>query len=433
MSTNLDFTDNVKVNLELMTRCGGSCGGCMLDPEERIGGANWDKDRLRRLTPFVQGFIDGHVAAFNPLEIAINCGQGDHLLAEPEDLRDLVGWIAEAGLGRSIGFITASAVGKRDRVFKAVDAIRDASLAASQPIWIDLVFDPAKTLLGGFRETYRANIDHIRTSFGDVDFNINVGPDTVAHVRPRDLHDFLRESGIMRFTMNLTPTTRSMPGFRLSWEAIMDWAAEVMDLWDPADGTEINLGQVTSIAMLQAAGLEDEGSDTMATLVSLSARRSVYIDRSDWIWHTQAGFGDVAFSHRIDWRPTTRIPATREEAFAAVEDSARRFTARILSGFMRSPTCVSCPFLTLCPRIGAAALQAANGGAISERCPSGLRPLLETFAGYGRESLSRMLCEKTYTPVPAIFSSDIRPNARAIDARAVPGVAFGVIDGGSGT
>ena len=411
----VDFLDNVKVNLETMTRCGGSCDGCILLNDERKHGNLWGASRLNRLTSIVSEFIEGHLNRFDPLEVSINCGQGDHLLAESVDLDALVRWIGEAGQGRAIGFLTASAVGRPDRVQRAVDAIRNASLRLNQPIMLDLVFDPVKTTVGNFRGAYAGNIEYIRDAFGEVDFTVNIGPDTLQVISPDTMHAFLGASGIGRFTLNFVPTRHTAPMFQDHWRSIMAWSGEFLRRWGPHCGYEINFGQAISVIMQGAKGLEAEGPTELARLVNLSAGRSLFIDHTDWIWHSQEGFGDIAFSGRVGWAPSTRLPSTGQ-AFHSIQSSARRFTARLLGDFESDNRCTGCRFNLVCPRIGAGALRSAFGPTgVDDNCPTGLYPLLETFEQLGLDNnLESLTCRKDFTHLPVGFGSTVRPHAAPV-------------------
>ena len=422
----LAYVDDLRIHIETMTRCGGSCGGCALEAEDRSDGRLLSRERLDGLTPFIQSFIEGHASRTRLREISINCTQADHLLAPPEQLADLVRWIAEAGMGKAIGFFTASAVGKRDRVLRAVDAIREASLKASQPLWLDLVFDPGKTSLAKFAGVYRDNIETIRGAFGDVDLNINVGPDTPLLVRPADLHAFLEHHQFLRFTMNLTPIASSSASFALAWSSIRDWICEFLDLWDPSKGCEVNVSQIFSTFAFLSDDRDQEDMRLLGEAVAKSASRSIFVAPDGSLSHTQAGFGDVPFAPRFGWKTTRRAEG---DGYAASVDSARAFAARVCGKFLSDPSCAACQFRTVCPRTGIAALRGVMDGRlapdVANGCPVGMREVLGRYLDYGeRGTLRDQLCVKDFSYVPEGFDPAIRTNARSLRRRRLDALDF---------
>lgn len=422
----LSYSDSVKVNLETLTRCGGSCMGCLLEETERRDGRLWPKARFDQLTPFVSGFIEHHLAQFDPIEVSINCGQGDHLLVDPEELRHLISWMSSVGAGRLIGFLTASAVGKHDRVRRAVDTIRETSLRIGQPIMLDLVFDPAKTQVAKFSDTYARNLEYIRVAFGGVDFAINIGPDTVDTLSPTALHGFLVSAGVRRFTVNLTPTLLSRSRFAGKFTAIFDWATELLALWSSDKGYEINLAQVAGTALLMSKGVEAADPLHAHQMLRLSASRSVYIDDTDMIWHSQEGFGDIAFSRRLGWQAREIIPQNPASAGPAVERSADRFALDVSRAFLTSRVCQQCRHNQTCPRLGGAQLIRVGAGEGSD-CPTGLRPVLDHIAN--RPDLTDLATLKAYTHLPAGFDDGSTPHARAISREHVA-MDFGKLEAG---
>ena len=397
--------------LETTTRCGGSCQGCFLSSSERTGGGLWPDETFERVGRFIGGYIDAHLEVDDPKEISINLGQGDHLLAGPERLSNIIRWIHTAGRGRAVGFMTASAIGRTARVMAAVDAVRRTSLEIGQPVIFDLVLDPAKTSLPKFKDTYSANINYIRQAFGGVDLHINVGPDTLAAVTPHGLLSFLAESRIRRFSLNLTPTRRTAELFHAAWGRITDWICEFLERWDPACGVEINVGQVLSAALEGADELRDEGLPALAGIVTNAAGRTVYLNGDGMIYHLQAGVGDIACCDRVGLHSAVPMPADDSMARSAAMKSAGLLAHRAVAFTKTNRACRSCDFATVCPRIGAVAIGMAMEGRMSGGCPSGLYPVLETIRKGVRAGLKSKFAAKTsVTHLPTGFALGFLPN-----------------------
>lgn len=384
--TRLNSRDELKVNIEAMARCGGSCRGCVFTAEERAQGVLWSEADFARALPFVSAFVAGHAARADFTEIAINFGQGDHLLVPADRVDGVVRWVKEAGGGLALGYVTASAIGRRERVAAAIDAWRGAADRHGQAILVDMVFDPAKTAVERFHETYAANIAHLRAAFGDVDLNVNVGPDTVAAASPAVLHAFVRENGFSRLTLNLTPVPASAPHFAGAWDAVVDWINGVLRLWDPDHGYDLNTCP-TIAPLIQGAdaALADAGPALVIEAVREKAAREIFIDPDGLVSHTQAGFGDVAFGRRIGHQPTLTLDCPPGEALAAVEASADRFARRLVASFSASRACQGCRYLPVCPRAGVGGVRQVMARHLAGRadgCPAGVLPLLDGIRGY---------------------------------------------------
>ncbi|MTH96205.1 hypothetical protein [Roseibium sp. RKSG952] len=405
-----DRTD-VKFILETTTRCGGSCQGCFLSARERTSGSLWTKEQFDKVGPFIHGYLEEHLKTSDPKEVSINLGQGDHLIAGPEKLTEVVHWIHEVGHGRSIGFMTASVIGKHERVARAVDAVRETALKIGQPIFFDLVIDPKKTAVAKFQETYAANIQYVRDAFGDVDLHINVGPDTVTAVTPEALIDFLTSSSFRRFTLNLTPTPPSAAIFAMSWEAITEWICRFLELWTPETGVEMNVGQVLSSVIKGADELKETGVAPLASIIQHEASRTIFLTSDGWIQHAQAGVGDIPCSDRVRVRPNTMVPDNPSSARKSAERSATAFSRQVIRQFKTNAACLDCEFSAVCPRIGALAISNALKAAMPSDCPSGLKPILMTIkSGGGKGDMSRYQYRRDWTNIPLGFERGAIPN-----------------------
>lgn len=405
-----DRTD-VKFILETTTRCGGSCQGCFLSASERTSGSLWTKEQFDKVGPFIHGYLEEHLKTSDPKEISINLGQGDHLIAGPEKLTEVVYWIHEVGHGRSIGFMTASVIGKHERVARAVDAVRETALQIGQPIFFDLVIDPKKMALANFQETYARNISYVRQAFGDVDLHINVGPDTVSSMTPEMLIDFLTSSSFRRFTLNLTPTPASAAIFAMSWEIIVSWICRFLELWTAETNIEMNVGQVLSAVIEGAEDLRGAGLSELSGVVKHEAARTIFLTSDGWIQHAQAGVGDIPCSERVNVRPSRAIPEDPAQARLEAERSAEAFSRRAIRPFRTRAACIECEFSAVCPRIGALAISNALNATMPGDCPSGLKPILKTIrSGGGKGDMSRYQCCRDWTHIPTGFERDAIPN-----------------------
>jgi hypothetical protein len=307
-------------------------------------------------------------------------------------------------------------------------------VAINQPVWLDLVFDPAKTGLGKFSRVYRRNIDVIRHAFGDVDLNINVGPDTPRVMDPRRLHEFLDGHDFVRFTVNLTPNPGAARAFGAGWKPVIDWILAFLDGWDPARGCEINLAQIHGTFVYLGGDVWNVDSDSIVDIVAANAAKSVVVEASGALTHSQAGFGDVPFFSRFGWRPTHRAELRDGKALPGVDASARAFAVRVARTFVAHPVCSGCRFRPVCARSGIAAIRHVMGGLIDASgfggCPAGIAPVLERFVAYGEEArLVPMLGCKDVSYVPVGFAPSVRNRASPLRRRSLKPLDFDAITG----
>jgi hypothetical protein len=411
--------NELKINVENMVRCGGSCSGCILSVSERVHGSVWPQETFDRATAFVQAFVADHIASGTPFhEISVAFGQGDHFLLDASDADRIVRWAAELNPGRVVGFITASAIGKRERIQRSVDAWAEAMHRYGQALNVDMVLDPTKVSIDAFSPIYADNISYIKKTFGDFDLNINVGPDTPNAVSPESLRAFVTENGFSRLTLNLVPLPGMAGAFASEWQAISDWLMGCLDVWRPEHGYDLNFCP-TIAPLIEGANqkLLDQGLRTSLAFVEERLSREIYIDGEGRVSHTQAGFGDMPLSHRFGFEPLFDIDVPKEQAAAAAKGSAKRFSTQIASWFAAKAECTDCRFLHVCPKIGAIAIgKSMSGRFAGSGCPTGLKPMLEGIERFMADGSD--LATTCYTDarvhVPHDFDIALLPNSKRV-------------------
>ena len=410
----------MKINVETIAKCGGSCGGCMLTQEERTGGTLLPQAGFAGHLPFVQAMVSSVGRDGDYTEVSINLGPADHLLAPPERADEVVRWLKEAGGGRVAGFITASAVGKTERLKRAVDAWRAAVDRHRQAVCVDMVFDPSKTRLSQFHEQYAENISYIRAAFGAVDLNINVGPDTIEAVSPEALHAFMRENGFGNLTLNLIPTPQTAERFAESWDAVTGWMVETMRAWCPDDRHGFN--SCTAIApYLEAADellAQEDFVPRLTAMIAEKASTELLLGPDGSICFSQAGFGDTPFAARFGFAPAASTAGDPSDVRRRIRAAAERFAARTVGAFLSTRACAACPHMAVCPRTGLGVARRVMGGKLSpdaSGCPLRIRPALDAmkeFMAVPRDMTTYDVSTSSIY-VPAGFDTSLLPHAVA--------------------
>ncbi len=394
----------LKLNMEALTKCAGSCGGCLMTAEERAAGSVWEGATLDRAGDFVERFVAEQADALPHItEISLNCGQGDYFLLQPGQVDPFVATLRRMGGGLSTAFITASAVTNSRHLAVMLDAWYDAAERHEQALLIDLVLDPVKTSVGQFREIYADNLTAIRRRFGGVDLNINIGPDTVAALTPDQLHDFLADNDFGIGTINLVPTFATGAAFALSWEAIVDWLIAFAQGWDAERcGYEINLfatfGKAIELVVAQGQMDQPMGQETLSDVVTLLSRE-LYIDHEGRVSFTQAGVGDGPLGLRNGFKPRLSMLEPPEgPLLPRIEALAKAQAARIVNAFLRDEACAACRFAPVCARTGVVGLRQVLESRMprsADGCPIGVKRYLEAVEAY--MATGRDLCSTAYS------------------------------------
>ncbi len=367
-----DFKKEIKVAIESVTHCGGSCMGCVLsDIERRVVDNQFD---LRKITRFVKGYLSDFSKEVRPDEIQIAMGQADHFLLQDGKEDEIVKWIAQLLPGAPVvASITVAAIGKPTRISRKVGLWREAVDKYSQPVNIDLVFDPAKVEVDKFFENYQENFKIIKDAFGDVDLNINIGPDTLKSLYPEKLIDLVKDNGYRRLTLNLTPTADKQTMFRDSAPDIAKFLCDIGIKWDFENG--FNLNFIPSIAIY----MEDElkgTEDPNNVLRRLENRlcHEIYITNDYKVTNVQSGFGDIALSHRHGFNNVWSIDEI-ESPLEAVKSISKRNMLAISSKMLRRGACSQCRHIHTCLQTGGAII--AKNIEATESCPTGLLPVMD--------------------------------------------------------
>lgn len=367
----------LKIAIEDMTRCAGSCQGCVLTDNERKSVNRWDDEGWRQLGSFLrawfnhaeQNLIDGQLD-----ELAVNFGQGDHFLLTPEDADRMIKWTAETFDGKASAFITASGVTGHERLKSAAKSFHEASVRYNQSLMIDVILDPVSLGNRKFSRIYQDNLDFIRETFGGMDLNINISPEVVRAITPSTLDSFLKENGFSIVTINMVPTMENSLSFSQEWSHMIHWLDEFINLYpDGAIRPYVN----NYMATLANHTKRIHDTEPMVDSVFNNALRSIYVASDHRVFFSQAGVGDIPMSERTSG---LRSICSIEDGFDhdLIEKKAKLFSAKVVHPFM-SKSCYNCEFNRVCTLNGAYALR--NTISYTNRndsCPVGMKGLIKS-------------------------------------------------------
>ena len=358
---NKRFSEKIelKIGIESMVGCGGSCNGCALTSPERMSVASsFFDDELSlnalgtKLTKFSEQFPD-YFESNSIDEIALNFGQGDHFLLKEQQIKNLVGWAHSTFEGRAAAFITGSCVMSHKKFKLAVDTFYNEAKALNQPLGIDIVFSPDKKGIVNFAETYRNNIEYVRRLFGHIDIVINMGIDVVRSMTPKDFCLFMATNDFRVSAIQLVPTIDSKHHFDQHWEEIIGWMKELhsiwLESWEKGDPYKFDLNYATVFGRYFdiSRDLDIEFNGFVNRYVENRLGREIYIGNDLNVYYGQTGAGDFGLSSRFGFEPIGNINDDKSllEMFAS---SKPAYSRMFMKHFAFNPKCSGCEFNKLC-------------------------------------------------------------------------------------
>ena len=352
------------LHLEALTRCGGNCEGCTLTAIERRSGELWSDEYFARVGRFVHRYIAEqyqlHDGAIDELSLVF--GQGDYFSIGDDRIDPFIAWMQQAGHGRAVTTMTASAIGNHDRLRKSVDHFYDATQKYNQILGVSLVFDPKKVKIAHFEDTYGRNIAYISSAFGGIDLNLNIGYDTVQNIAPDSLHDFAARNNIRMVTINLTPTVTSIFSFYKHWDEIIDWIGAFCMGWQANRNYQIHT--TPSLARAIEAAPDDFGDVTavkhLISSVSQKLTRDVHINGEGEIGHVQVAIGDMQLNARTGITPTAHIDLADqpEPLLPQIDAACQALATTMVRKRLMDRACQGCRWAAVCPQIGVHSLEA---------------------------------------------------------------------------
>lgn len=397
----------IKVNLESMTRCPGSCQGCFISADERKNGKFWGADKFSDAQKFVARFVDIHRAdldSADEFEVAINLVQGDHLDVSDDAILPAASFIESVYEGRATAFITASAVSSEKRLAHTARQWVSAMKGKSLVFFADLVFDPVMSNKANFGARYHRNIQVLRDTIGEVDLNINVGPDTLSAISPEQLHNFVCTHQFGILTLNFAPTVFSQNSFIDQSPKIISWIKKLIHTWSPPGTTETPQYLLNTFATLFRPIVAHRYNKTkgihiddhwLIESISNHLSRMIYIDNHGDVSFIQSGIGDLPIGKRIGRRTigNMRDLAEDQNLESKIKDGARALAVNIVTSMNHSLICKTCSHRFVCAVTGGYFVNKITRE--KEDCRSGLQDLYALIDEYESHFLDAACASNT--------------------------------------
>lgn len=346
---------NLQIGIENMTRCPGSCQGCLMTAEERKTGRLWSPDVLKCAATWIKGYLDHWFInqSQDTIEsVSLFLGPGDHLELVDDEIRQLIDFIVAATDNRATAIVTMSAIGKFEIIKRKIDLFYDLSVHYGLSLFPQFVFDPLKSMRNLFKISYAENITYCRTKFGSVELTINLGPDVIEKISPKQLHQILVENDFRQIELNILPTNQSDQIFKPIWIKLIDWVIEFYNRWDLDQNYELNFAPVLYEIMQLVQG--QNLTQQIRSHIKESLWHNLYIENNGHIFYAQHGVvGNlVPLSSRFNRLPVGHIEETVDKGLNDYFHKAEPMANKMLARYMRSVHCHHCEFRNTCLMTG---------------------------------------------------------------------------------
>lgn len=353
---------NLQILVETMTRCGGNCSGCALSSLERMS-SSFDIVNFKLKTQQVRKILNEH----NPQEVesaTIFLGQGDHFLIEEEIIDEFMfhvsQMIPEAMKRKVVVFITASAIGKHEKIVKKMDLFYEYSLKYDLPFFIQVVFDPKKMkITQKFQDIYIKNILYFKEKCGMTEVTVNIGEDILKHLTPQEFHDWVLRYKFKHIEMNWVINQFTYGMWKNIYSEMMQWLMDWLDIYLKEPVYEINFIPFMGRHLLN----KDKPLLKIMSEIETDLNHNTYIDSNGTVFRGQMGL-------------ISNITPLSER----LEGNDKPITAnQIVSKFLKRDSCSDCEYITTCALSGIASWLNYDTGQNEKDCPWDVKKFLSYF------------------------------------------------------
>lgn len=373
--------DYRKVTIESVTKCYGNCDGCTLSDTERRDDAAPQGRALDWATGFARDALSLVQKKDEDGGTFVVFAQGEHLtLARPEEIADMAK--AASAYPLTINEFTTALLMPNVEARELLKRVYDRSLQHPVALLPNIVFSPRKVLPTGFRREYLKNIESAIEIFGISDFTVNLGPDVVDIISPKEFNELMILSGIRSMEINLIPVDGSAPLMRSRWRDIIGWMTELMRLWLP-DRRKYRLAFPINLAQLLERSY-GRGLGESADFFEEQFANELYVDLSGTVHLAGSGGAGVTipFYGKNGYAAAVGgFPKYGPDVEAQLRSSARRTGLRMGASHLRYEACRSCPYMVTCiasgftPALTQFQIPPQQAG---DRCPLGLIDFMRT-------------------------------------------------------
>lgn len=403
------------VSIESVTKCYGNCDGCILTEQQR------KDDEVNKGAP-MQWATRWARKALAPVRRTsaadgafLILGQGEHLEVDP--VETVIDWI-DAAMPHADGiseFSTALLM-PNARVKDSIRRMYQRSIEVKQGMLPNIVFSPKKVIPEGFSTKYLENINTVVETFGACDLTLNVGPDVVDLMSPRQFHDMIVESGLKQVEINMIPTPSNAHLMVPRYRDMIAWLIGLGGEWlgDPSRFLIPYMVDIGAVAR-ERHGADFEHAKTFLREHFLA---ELYVTLDGNVYLSGSGGAAVVmpFNHNLGFPPAQSGFA--EYDLQKLLDYSEWLSKRLWVTHQRYKACRSCPHLTTCIAGGftpALGMVAGAKGVNDDKCPTGAYDLIEFSFQYNLENhdaLQKLWQQKV---VQLNFASEEQKAAGMID------------------
>lgn len=341
----------LQIEVDDVYSCSGSCPGCMLTMEERMGRKPDMSEATMDLTlAKVADYITGLQSSDGIDSINLTFGIGDHLRM-PDEYLELITRKTERFFEETPGMpesramhVTMSLIGQHHKVERSLRILKAHRSVDVIPI---VVIDPILLFSERrFAPEYLKNIERAVELFDQVDMQINISDKVVEEISSEEVFIFTRNKGFSEVTINWVPNKINQPKTTTSLQRTSEWLLELASLIDQEEGlTSSFIPVVEKCLNAQKKSEKLEIFEFIERITEETYKYSIQIDEKGNIFPKMEAVGDVPFNARFGF-PT--IGNVKEDTIEEAVIKGTREIAKWLKKAMMKAPCLECEHQKAC-------------------------------------------------------------------------------------
>lgn len=294
----------IKIAIESMTSCQGNCTGCLLGVSEKKEENLFLFDSILNKIPLLVRELERNIKNLDCITPLF--GQGDHLNMNLEQKHKLAKSAFDIHQGKGEAAVSLSGLGKYEDIVKGIDELYEASFINNNSLYPVIVLDFKKANNKKYKPIYERNINYVRQKFQSLDLAMNIGPDTLDNISPKELHSFIIHNGFKHIQFNLLPTLASQFLFNERWSEIIFWIKDFYENWSLDANYEIDFGFLLNRLIKETENLD---ISEVKRYIQHHFKYELYIDAIGDVYLIQGGgTGDaIPYSNRYGYKPISNI------------------------------------------------------------------------------------------------------------------------------
>ncbi len=375
----VDDTRSLRLSLDMLSGCPGSCSGCGLTDKMAVGEGFWGVEQREQTASFVNDWI-ARLAAEDAVDATkLYFGRGDYMGLSEEQYQAIDAFFGAIDFSRLTGgryvVFSSSCLLKADRVQAGAQRLSAIAAKHGFEVIFEKVVDITKLTNPAAADLYKTNIQTLTGVSGWTDIAAQIGPAVLdCGLSPAQAYAAIKDLGADLLEVTLVPNTSTRAAMGFVWGELISYIDGLYTAWE-AD---------RSFELAFARAFLDRGFDHLATdgsiadYLTVEARRhkvGLHIDHDMNVAPYHTGLGKI-----IAASPATGFAGLGMPLGDALDLSLQRNARRMAAAPSKFAACSSCERRNQCVAVGGGVYLSLLGeglGTDGAACPLGWKSLLE--------------------------------------------------------